>query len=188
MKNVNEEKLEKLINESISKSEVLRKLGYSLNGRNNKFLKDFIEKRDINIDHFQPFKREKKYSIVEKTCPVCGGIFKTKKGHKSEKTTCSHSCSNTYFRSGDSNGNWRDSAYRSTCFSTHQKRCVICDEDKIVEVHHYNGDHEDNRIENLIPLCPTHHRYWHSRYRKLIKEKVDNYVKRFIKTLNRGVD
>lgn len=56
---------------------------------------------------------------------------------------------------------------------------MVCDEDKIVAVHHLNEDHTDNRIENLIPMCPTHHQYMHSRYKSEIQHIVDEYVKQF---------
>jgi 5-methylcytosine-specific restriction endonuclease McrA len=70
---------------------------------------------------------------------------------------------------------WKESAYRTTCFLHHEKKCVVCGEDKIIDVHHYDENKNNNSTENLIPLCPTHHRYWHSRYRSLIQKKVDHY-------------
>ncbi len=66
------------------------------------------------------------------------------------------------------------------CWRYHPKECVVCGEHLAVSVHHYNGHHWDDRPENLVPLCPTHHQYWHSRHQHLIKEKVDDYVKKFI--------
>lgn len=51
----------------------------------------------------------------------------------------------------------------------------------IVAVHHYDGNHDNNSPENLIPLCPTHHQYVHSRYKKLVQEKIDYYRSEFIK-------
>lgn len=64
-------------------------------------------------------------------------------------------------------------------FLSSRKKCVICGEDKIVEVHHYYHDNADNRPENLVPLCPTHHQYMHSSYRELIEKDVDKYVEDF---------
>jgi hypothetical protein len=118
-------------------------------------------------------------SKEERTCPVCKTAFQAFKKHK--KTTCSRSCANKYFRVGESNGNWKKDSYRSTCFLHHKKKCVVCDETKIVAVHHYNGDHNDNRIENLVPLCPTHHQYMHSGYRSDIEPIVDEYISSFVK-------
>ena len=42
-----------------------------------------------------------------------------------------------------------------------------------------NEDHSDDRIENLVPLCPTHHQYMHSRYKSEILPKVEEYVEKF---------
>lgn len=105
-----------------------------------------------------------------KICPVCFIKF------KGTSVTCSHSCSNTYFRSGKNNPNWKDESYRSTCFSFHKKECIICGEENIVAVHHLDEDRSNNSIENLIPLCPTHHQYWHSRFKYIIEDKVLEYL------------
>ena len=59
----------------------------------------------------------------------------------------------------------------------------MCDEDKIVAVHHMNEDHSDNRPENLVPLCPTHHAYWHSKWRYLIEDKVRAYQEHFFERM-----
>ena len=121
------------------------------------------------------------YERVEKECPVCSTKFITSKDSPREKITCSHSCANTYFRSGINNPNWSDNSYRSTCFHYHKKECVVCGETKIVEVHHFDEDNKNNSPENLIPLCPTHHQYWHSRYRSEIEQIVIDYITNFKK-------
>ena len=117
-----------------------------------------------------------------KKCPVCGEPIKNYKTSK----TCGYSCSNTYHRSGDKNPNWKQSSYRTTCFKHHEKRCVVCGEDKIVTVHHMNENHQDNSPENLIPLCPTHHQYFHSRYRNEVLPIILDYIKCWQKT--RGLE
>jgi hypothetical protein len=71
--------------------------------------------------------------------------------------------------------------YRDICFHYHDKCCVICGERRIVEVHHLNEDHSDNRPENLIALCPTHHQYWHSKEKDLVLPQVEQYIKRWRK-------
>jgi hypothetical protein len=70
--------------------------------------------------------------------------------------------------------------YRQLCFRYHKKACVVCGEDKIVAVHHLNEDHSDNRPENLIPLCPTHHQYVHSRYKKLVQPIIVEYLRTYV--------
>lgn len=110
-------------------------------------------------------------------CPVCGKAIKNYKLSK----TCSYACSNSYFRSEENNPNWRGRNYRVYCFRYHKKECIICGEKNIVEVHHMDGDHENIKPENLIPLCPTHHKYIHCKYKKLIINDVMKYICWFIK-------
>lgn len=109
-------------------------------------------------------------------CKVCNNAIKD---YKHSKGTCSRSCANTFFKSGSNNGNWKAESYRSLCFEEHIKECVVCGENKIVAVHHYDENHENNDITNLIPLCPTHHTYMHSKYKKDIQHIVDEYIKKF---------
>lgn len=114
-------------------------------------------------------------------CEVCQSPIKNYK----TSVTCSYSCSNTKFRSGPDHPNWKEqtgesTSIRSTCFYYHKKQCVICEENKIVEVHHLDGNHQNNKPENLIPLCPTHHQYWHSRYKCLVEQQVYDYINQWI--------
>lgn len=74
--------------------------------------------------------------------------------------------------------------YQKICFKHHPHKCCICGEENIVACHHYDGNHNNNDICNLVPLCPTHHSYWHSKFRNLIQDKVDEYVKNFINKNN----
>lgn len=60
------------------------------------------------------------------------------------------------------NGEWDNSSnYRLKAFNTYEHKCACCgwDEDKrILEVHHIDGNRNNNKIDNLIILCPTCHR------------------------------
>ena len=114
-------------------------------------------------------------NIVE--CKVCSEPIKN---YKSSKGTCSRSCANKHFRSGEDNGNWKGEKYQSICFLHHNKKCVVCEESKIVAVHHYDHNHENNDPTNLVPLCPTHHNYVHSRYAVEVQPIIDEYVRQFI--------
>jgi len=119
--------------------------------------------------------------IKEKTkiCPVCGESF------FGVSFTCSYSCSNRHFRHSRIGGAkyksdnflMEKSRYRELCFRHHDKKCVVCGEENIVEVHHLNEDHNDHRPENMVPLCPTHHQYYHSKYRKEVGPLIDKYIK-----------
>ena len=109
-------------------------------------------------------------------CQVCE---KPIKNYKGSKGTCSHACANILFRSGENNGMYKGTHYTQICFTNHKKECIICGEFRIVAVHHMNEDHGDNRPENLVPLCPTHHTYMHSKYKDMILPQVEKYLKEF---------
>lgn len=178
------EEIKKIIEDSSSKAECNKRIwGYS-NGKTSSKLDKLILENNIDISHFG---RKRKYDKIEKECPVCQTRFKTLDGHPREKTTCSYSCSNTFFRSGLDNGNWNNDRYRTTCFAFHKKECIICGESKIVGVHHYDENHYNNSPENLVPLCPTHHQYFHSQYRNLVESQIDEYVEKFKKTKQKNI-
>jgi hypothetical protein len=179
--------IKNIIMKSDSKSDVCRELGYPINGSGLRKVNILIDSFNLNITHFNRGKtKRRKYLIIKKVCPICDNEFEAKLGHPREKMVCSHACANTYFRSGKSNPNYKNDTqlsgvtkYVVICFRYHEKKCVCCDEKNIVEVHHYDGNKNNNKPENLIPLCPTHHQYWHSKFRHLIKVKVDEYVNSF---------
>ena len=143
------------------------------------YLKIILNKMKLhNIEFLNPY-TSRKYKDIIKICPVCKKEFNTKDGGSSEKTTCSISCANTYFRSGKNHGSYLGNNYRTKCFTEHKKECVICGENLAIDVHHLDEDSTNDDINNLIPLCPTHHRYWHSKHKNLVEQKVLNYVKEF---------
>ena len=179
--------------EIILKSNSLREIsikyfGY-VNTKTYNKIKKYIKDNNINISHFpeNPANIGRiKYPKIIKICPICENEFETKSGHSREKIVCSHSCANTYYRTGVEHPNHKsddeltgEAKHRTICFRYHEKKCVCCDERNIVEVHHYDGNKKNDKPENLVPLCSTHHRYWHSRFRYLIKLIVDEYVKNF---------
>lgn len=116
--------------------------------------------------------------INKRLCVVCDTPIKNllvkKDGRK--QITCSVGCANKHFRSGPNHGNWKGH-YKPTCFHYHKKECVVCGENRIVAVHHLDENHENNDPANLIPLCPTHHCYWHSKHKHLIENIVLEYIK-----------
>ena len=112
-----------------------------------------------------------------KFCEVCGSPIKN---YKTSKGTCSRSCSNTYFRSGENNVAYKGTHYTQICFDNHKKECIVCGENKIVAVHHNDHNHYNNDPVNLIPLCPTHHQYVHSRYKEEVQPIIDEYIGKWI--------
>ena len=122
---------------------------------------------EYNIKFLNPNKGLIKSMILYKICPTCAKEFTTTKNSK-EKTTCSRSCANSYFRSGKNHPNYLGQNYRIKAIEEYGHSCVICDEKNIIEIHHLDENHQNNDINNLIPLCPTHHRYMHSKFKYLI--------------------
>lgn len=178
-----EKQLLKAIENSVRKGDVYEKLGYSRQPNGNVVRKIRKLYEDIGIDLTKELNPREKFYFF-KDCPVCENVFEVSKAkeRKKEKTTCSHSCANTYFKSGKNHPNWvpdeKSINYRRICFTYHDKKCVICDEEKIVTVHHYDENHNNNEPENLIPLCPTHHQYVHSRYKDEVQHIIDEYVEK----------
>ncbi len=187
---MNESKILKLkiidISDCYCNQDVVKKLNLPLKGDSNKLVQSYIKYHNIDTSHFDKNKKLRKYPIITKSCPICNREFSTQQGAKKEKITCSYSCSNTYFRSGNNNGTYKDDSevsYRRLCFRYHTKECIICKEDKIVAVHHFDENHNNNDLANLIPLCPTHHQYIHSQYKYLIEDEVNKYRENFISNL-----
>jgi 5-methylcytosine-specific restriction endonuclease McrA len=74
--------------------------------------------------------------------------------------------------------------YRAICWRHHKKECVVCGENKIVAVHHYDHNHNNNEPSNLIPLCPTHHVYAHSRYSDEVQGKIDEWRNNYLTSVS----
>lgn len=168
LKNLTDEQLLEICDIFSSASAYLRTLDIPLNGRHITFLNN--RRKDLNLEW-----QDAPNKIPLKTCPVCSKEFKPTSNR--DQTTCSVGCANTYFRSGQNNPNYNPNKndYRFICFSKREKKCVICGEDKVIEVHHYDQNHDNNEINNLIPLCPNHHRYFHSKYRNLVESQIDEW-------------
>ena len=165
-------------------SELLTYLELPRNGQYAEQLKKFLQRNNIQLPcytkNFQPCIYEK----VEKACPVCETTFTVAQGAAKEKITCSHSCANTYFRSGSDAGNFTGKNYRVLCFENHNKCCVIegCSETQAIDVHHIDENHSNNDLENLVPLCRNHHFHWHfgtDESKLRVKEQVYKYMKRW---------
>lgn len=173
LKNITDEELVEICDTFCSAQEYLRYIGVSGKGQYGALLNK--RRKELGMEW-----KDMPNKVHNKTCPVCDKSFKP--GYKNQ-ITCSYSCSNTHFRSGKDNPNYKHGGsltgdsieYRRICFTHHPKECIICGEDKIVAVHHYDENHNNNEISNLIPLCPTHHSYMHSKYKPLISDIVDKW-------------
>lgn len=165
------------ISDCYNYSDVMKKLKLPINGRYSKIAKQYIIDNNLSTSHFGTQNRNIKHKQITKVCPVCNANFVTQSGHKREKIVCSHSCSNTYFRSG-LNRKLELKSYRRICFFVHKKECVICKENRTIEVHHIDENRSNNDPMNLVPLCPTHHTLAHSsKYRSECTKLINEYLK-----------
>jgi ribosomal protein L37E len=54
------------------------------------------------------------------------------------------------------------------------EKCTLCGFDKVVELHHFDRNHSNNSADNLIGLCPNHHRMIHDgRYREEVLKEIE---------------
>lgn len=158
-----------------SLSDICRILKLPINGNGLKKAKKFLVESGEDFSHFDRGNSKKIKTRIEKQCDFCGKKYITN-SRPNAKKACSRSCSNKLIPRGRSKDN-EISNYRTICFKSNFKSCVVCGETKIVAVHHFDENHENNSIENLIPLCPTHHTYMHSRYKCEILDKVESFRK-----------
>lgn len=163
-----------IIKTARNKAEAIKLLGWPNHSKSYKKLNVVIDTQQVDVSHFDVKYKLRQYESITKKCPICGTEFKTKKGHPREKTTCSYGCANTEFRSGPDHPNF--GRYTSICFYYHKKKCLICGEENIVAAHHVDMNTENNDPSNLVPLCPTHHQYYHSRFRFMVEGKINNYL------------
>lgn len=180
---MNRNELEDIIKMSNSIGQVRKILGLPSNGQSRNKVLLLIEEYKIDISHFDNGKNKRKYERIERNCPVCNNSFIIKKGSRSgKKITCSHSCSNSYFRIKAGNGNFDNlKNYKKICFKYHKRKCVCCNENKVLDVHHFDENRDNNEPINLIPLCPTHHRYVHSKYKNEVINIIEKYINDWIK-------
>lgn len=54
------------------------------------------------------------------------------------------------------------SDYRKRCLEAKGEECVFCTSTDGIEVHHVDGDHSNDSLENLIPVCEACHNTIHS--------------------------
>lgn len=165
----------------VSYSDVCRRLGLPINGSGMRKAKKVIAELGFDTAVFaHKMWYSSKYQTISKECPVCSKKFDTQQGHPKEKTVCSIACSNTFFRSGENNGQFVGAGYRYLCFCYWKRECAIpgCGWNKVVEVHHVDANHDNNVRENLIPLCPNHHRLTiMNEYKDEINQIINDLIK-----------
>lgn len=106
---------------------------------------------------------ECKYEEVE--CHYCHKKFRRLKSQleKDNKTGfvyCSRECGNRH-KNEQVKINDDGVAYRRNAFEAYPHECAICgynEEERILEVHHIDENRGNNKIDNLVILCPNCHK------------------------------
>lgn len=151
---MSEDDIIKYITTANSKADVSRTCNIS-----KRQVNEIIAKHNLDISHFKPNTSHirRKFHKIIKTCPVCNIDFDTISGSKEEKTTCSRSCSNTYFRT-KSDSNYRKLFTKSELICS---RCGYDEYDCSVDIHHIDHNRLNNDKSNLLPLCSNCHQALH---------------------------
>ena len=134
---------------------------------------DFYERSEGKGKHkyFCSQKCQNKFKCTGKyvKCANCGKkVYRRKsalKRSKSGKSFCSKTCStsywNKYLKFGENNPNYTDgfSSYRKRALKKYGHKCNFCsyDNEIVVQVHHKDGNRDNNSLSNLLVVCPTHH-------------------------------
>ena len=136
------DKLEQIVSESYSFAEALRKIGLWDVGSNFKTIKKYVEEYNIDTSHFRGQTWNKgmgntDYAAYNKL----ENILKENTNFKSDTLK-----------------------YRLVKEGLKQWKCEKCGnegvwegKELVLELHHINGNHYDNRLENLQILCPNCH-------------------------------
>lgn len=138
-------------------------------------------KEALSVTFNEKLGKLKEFSVVCERCESVFVVTERELQHPEKRAYfCSRSCANSQGGKAKAKKHHSDEVakYVTVAWRHHKKECVVCGENKIVAVHHYNEDHNDNDPKNLVPLCPTHHQYMHSKYKGSIVGIVNAYIRK----------
>lgn len=95
------------ISDCLNITDIIKKLNLPNNGKSSNLVREYINIHNLDTQHFDLQNKNRRYKLITKQCPICNKDFQTQENHPKEKMTCSYSCSNTYFRSGEDNPNYK---------------------------------------------------------------------------------
>lgn len=170
--NWNESNIQEAVNKADSYSETLRLMNIPTGGRNMDTLKRKIKKYNIDISHFT-FRNQHKNGIENHKYKEASEYLKENSTIKPSKLKLKlikegikqNICENPECPCKD--GIW-----------LHKE--LIC------QLHHINGNETDNRLENLIMLCPNCHSQTENYCGNSNKSQVKYYCKDCGSEINRG--
>lgn len=159
----NEIQFKKIVAESISYSDVLKRYNKKLGSGNFVLLKKYIVRFNVDISHFNPNKRFKEsyYKIKDKDelfCKDSQTASQVIRNRVIKENLLEYKCANPLC---GNTGSWFGQPMS-------------------LQLDHINGDNKDNRLENLRFLCPNCHCVtptWGNKrsYKKVQYEKLDTH-------------
>lgn len=162
-----ENKYKEIAKESFSIAEMCRRLGIKPKGGNYQTVKSKIRQYNIDISHFsgQAWNKGKKYKLTNSSRKLEDILT-------INSTYQSHKLKQRLFESG---------LKEIKC-----EKCGLTEwmgEPIKLELHHINGDKTDNRLSNLMVLCPNCHAYTDTYRAKNRTRYNDNKDKQYIEIL-----
>ena len=105
----------------------------------------------------KPKRKCKKCKIVKriKALGLCGNCYQKVKGYRYHRT-----------------GKQTQLKHRKIALKNIKLKCYFCDEKRVtmLDVHHKDKNYKNNSVDNLVWLCPNHHREVHRGYKELPKQ------------------
>lgn len=151
----NKEKVAEAVKENISYSGVLRSLNIPIVGNNSSTLKRKIQKWNLDTSHFT---HSKSKSTIVKTTPI----------EEYLNNTVSIKTSKLKMRL------LKEGLKRNIC-----ERCGISEWQGmplVIQLHHIDGNPNNNALENLQILCPNCHSQVHNYYKGMNAQKETSDV------------
>ena len=169
------EKFKSVVSESNGTGDICKKYKFSDNGRSRNIIKEFIVILNLNTNHFGIKSHKRKYTSIEKECPICKKIFTTQKDHPREKSTCSCNCGNKFFKRTHSDEEKTKISnslkkYNSSIGKIsidHKKECKFCKNLFIIESKHKQQQYCSTECRSKCPEL-------RKKLSDIIKLKVEN--------------
>lgn len=101
----------------------------------------------------------KRKERIEVRCKKCNKILYRLKSEIRGEIFCNNSCANSYNNNRTNTGKLNIHNYRQRALEFYGSFCHVCGYgiEEVLEVHHIDCNRRNNKIKNLVVLCPTHH-------------------------------
>tara|TARA_Y100000310_G_C20240035_1_gene604204 strand:- start:4 stop:546 length:543 start_codon:yes stop_codon:yes gene_type:complete len=109
----------------------------------------------------------------KKICPRCNRLIEIH-----AKGYCAGCYNYTFHLDKTKAGNYRKwYNIDEKTYKLKTKTCIICGFDKVIQLHHLDHDHKNNSDDNLVGLCPNHHKMLHDfQFRDEILKELNRII------------